>query len=159
AVFDSGQDGGQHYIACAFVAGHTLSEVIAAQNGEHHAREFHVPQRPDPGTPDSSSNQDSGAPRSPARDVPAHDCRPAPLLEVRQVVEVVHKLAEALAYAHREGVVHRDVKPGNVMLRDDGEPMLMDFGLAARMDETEKLTVDGQFMGTPEYTAPEQWRG
>jgi WD40 repeat protein len=56
-------------------------------------------------------------------------------------------------------VVHRDVKPGNVMVREDGEPLLMDFGLAARNDETEKLTVAGQFMGTPEYTAPEQWRG
>jgi tetratricopeptide (TPR) repeat protein len=45
------------------------------------------------------------------------------------------------------------------MVREDGEPLLMDFGLAARADETEKLTVAGQFMGTPEYTAPEQWRG
>jgi tRNA A-37 threonylcarbamoyl transferase component Bud32 len=80
-------------------------------------------------------------------------------LELREAVQIVRKLAEALGYAHKQGVVHRDVKPGNVMLRDDGEPMLMDFGLAARRDETEKLTVAGQFMGTPEYTAPEQWRG
>jgi tRNA A-37 threonylcarbamoyl transferase component Bud32 len=80
-------------------------------------------------------------------------------MDLREAVALVRKLAEALAYAHKEGVVHRDVKPGNVMVRDDGEPLLMDFGLAARNDETEKLTVAGQFMGTPEYTAPEQWRG
>ncbi len=80
-------------------------------------------------------------------------------LELREAVALVRKLAEALAYAHKQGVVHRDVKPGNVMLRDDGEPLLMDFGLAARADETEKLSVAGQFMGTPEYSAPEQWRG
>jgi hypothetical protein len=76
----------------------------------------------------------------------------------RQAVELARKLAEALAYAHKNGVVHRDVKPGNVMLRDDGEPLLMDFGLAARADE-ERMTLDGQFLGTPQYTAPEQWQG
>jgi formylglycine-generating enzyme required for sulfatase activity/tRNA A-37 threonylcarbamoyl transferase component Bud32 len=80
-------------------------------------------------------------------------------MDLREAVQLVRKLAEALAYAHKQGVVHRDVKPGNVMVREDGEPLLMDFGLAARNDETEKLTVAGQFMGTPEYTAPEQWRG
>ena len=80
-------------------------------------------------------------------------------LDLREAVQIVRKLAEALGYAHKQGVIHRDVKPGNVMVRDDGEPMLMDFGLAARLDETERLTVAGQFMGTPEYTAPEQWRG
>jgi hypothetical protein len=80
-------------------------------------------------------------------------------LKLRSVFEIVRKLAEALGYAHKQGVVHRDVKPANVMLREDGEPLLMDFGIAARSDETERLTVAGQFMGTPEYTAPEQWRG
>src|SRR5262249_43041786 len=168
------QDGGQHYIAYAFVSGHTLSEVIAAQPG-HHPHEDHAhqpiapPRPPEPGTPDSaSSSNQSGS--SSNQDVPhhrphGHDAhaaeahRPPAPLEMRQAVEIVHKLAEALAYGHKQGVVHRDVKPGNVMLRDDGEPLLMDFGLAARLDETEKLTVDGQFMGTPEYTAPEQGRG
>ena len=81
------------------------------------------------------------------------------MLPLREAVEIVRKLAEALAYAHKEGVMHRDIKPGNVMVREDGEPLLMDFGLAARSDETEKLTVAGQFVGTPEYSGPEQWRG
>jgi putative hemolysin len=79
-------------------------------------------------------------------------------LPQREAVEVARKLAEALAYAHKQGVIHRDVKPANVMLREDGEPLLMDFGLAARADEA-KLTVEGQVMGTPAYCAPEQWRG
>ncbi len=78
----------------------------------------------------------------------------------REAAEIVRKLAEALAYAHREGVIHRDVKPGNVMLRDDGEPMLMDFGLAARLEEgAERLTQGRVAMGTPAYMAPEQWAG
>jgi tRNA A-37 threonylcarbamoyl transferase component Bud32 len=75
-------------------------------------------------------------------------------------VEIVRKLAAALAYAHRSGVIHRDVKPANVMMRtEDGEPVLMDFGLAARLDEEQKLTVDGSVMGTAEYMAPEQGEG
>ena len=72
---------------------------------------------------------------------------------------VAAQVAAGLSAAHDQGVVHRDIKPANVMLRSDGEPMLMDFGLAARHDETERLTIAGQFMGTPEYAAPEQWRG
>jgi tRNA A-37 threonylcarbamoyl transferase component Bud32 len=80
-------------------------------------------------------------------------------LPQRQAVEIVRKLAEALAYAHREGVIHRDVKSANVMLRDDGEPLLMDFGMARRSDETEELTAEGKVLGTVQYMAPEQAEG
>ncbi len=80
-------------------------------------------------------------------------------LPLSQAVQIIRDLAEALAYAHQQGVIHRDVKPANVLLRDDGVPLLTDFGLAARADETEKLTQAGAFLGTAEYMAPEQWRG
>jgi formylglycine-generating enzyme required for sulfatase activity/tRNA A-37 threonylcarbamoyl transferase component Bud32 len=80
-------------------------------------------------------------------------------LPLREAVQIVRHLAEALAYAHKQGVIHRDVKPANVMLRTDGEPLLMDFGLAARSDEAEKLTQDGAMLGTAAYMAPEQWHG
>ncbi len=80
-------------------------------------------------------------------------------LPLTQAVQIVRKLAEALAYAHRQKVTHRDVKPANVMLRQDGEPLLMDFGLANRAEGEHKLTQAGVVMGTPEFMAPEQWQG
>jgi WD40 repeat protein len=79
-------------------------------------------------------------------------------LPVRQAVELVRKLAEALAYAHRQGVVHRDVKAANVLVRQDGEPLLADFGLAMRADEA-RLTQGERALGSPGYMAPEQWQG
>jgi formylglycine-generating enzyme required for sulfatase activity len=81
-------------------------------------------------------------------------------LPPRDAAGLVRKVAEALSYAHKSGVVHRDVKPSNVLLNDRGEPMLADFGLAARADETEpRLTQQGLGVGTPQFMAPEQWRG
>jgi tetratricopeptide (TPR) repeat protein/tRNA A-37 threonylcarbamoyl transferase component Bud32 len=73
--------------------------------------------------------------------------------------QIIVALAEALAYAHEQGIVHRDLKPANVMLDHKGQPMLMDFGLAARLKEAEKLTHEGVVLGTPLYMAPEQAGG
>ena len=78
----------------------------------------------------------------------------------KKAAGIVRKLAEALAYAHKKGMVHRDVKPGNVMLSADGEPLLMDFGLASRSEPGEERLTQGQAaMGSPPYMAPEQGRG
>ena len=64
-------------------------------------------------------------------------------------------LASALAFAHRQGVVHRDVKPENIMIRRDGRVKLMDFGVARVLDEA-SLTMDGSLLGSPAYMSPEQ---
>ena len=64
----------------------------------------------------------------------------------------------ALDAAHRAGIQHRDVKPGNVLLRPDGTPVLTDFGIAALQDSTQ-LTATGSIIGSPEYIAPERLRG
>ncbi len=80
-------------------------------------------------------------------------------LPFQQGTQIVRELAEALAYAHDLGIVHRDVKSSNVMLDEQGKAHLMDFGLAYRQDLTEKLTHDGAVLGTPAYMAPEQAKG
>jgi sugar lactone lactonase YvrE len=80
-------------------------------------------------------------------------------LDDQAAARIVRELAEALAYAHGQGIVHRDVKPANVLLDGAGHAHLADFGLAHRQDSVEKLTHDGAVIGTPAYMAPEQARG
>jgi len=77
-------------------------------------------------------------------------------MDFRRAAQIVRELAEALAYAHSLGIVHRDVKPANVMLDEKGQAHVMDFGLAHRHDPLEKLTHEGAILGTPAYMAPEQ---
>jgi WD40 repeat protein len=79
--------------------------------------------------------------------------------ESRAAARIVRDLAEALAYAHRLGIVHRDVKPANVILDAREQPHLLDFGLARRLDTAERLTQEGALVGTPAYMAPEQVTG
>jgi eukaryotic-like serine/threonine-protein kinase len=81
------------------------------------------------------------------------------LLPMRRAVEVVVELAEALAYAHGQGVVHRDVKPANVRVDIRGDVYLMDFGIAYRPDSDELPPPPGTILGTPAYVAPEQAKG
>jgi WD40 repeat protein/serine/threonine protein kinase len=81
--------------------------------------------------------------------------RPAP----REAAQLLATLADALQYAHEMGVVHRDVKPANVMLDEQGSPRLMDFGFAKRDAGEITMTLDGQVIGTPAYMSPEQARG
>jgi eukaryotic-like serine/threonine-protein kinase len=78
---------------------------------------------------------------------------------IDEAAQLVRDLALAVSYAHEHGVVHRDLKPGNVLLPDHGQPQITDFGLAKRTDRTDPLTVAGQILGTPGYMAPEQAAG
>ncbi|MBI1918183.1 MAG: protein kinase [Planctomycetes bacterium] len=75
----------------------------------------------------------------------------------RQAAELVCQLAEAVQALHQQGLVHRDLKPSNVMVRLEGEPVLMDFGLAKPIQAPDQnLTAAGAMMGTPGYMSPEQ---
>ncbi|MBI1833115.1 MAG: protein kinase, partial [Planctomycetes bacterium] len=111
--------------------------------------------------------------------VPLNDMLDTRPLTFRQSAALVAQVAEALDYAHSMGVVHRDVKPANIMilreshssaalgsgsdkpdeLADVGKPMILDFGLALRDTIETTMTIDGQLLGTPAYMSPEQAAG
>ena len=76
-----------------------------------------------------------------------------------EVARLLATIAEALHHAHEQGVIHRDLKPSNVMLDDQGEPHVMDFGLAKRETGEITMTIEGQVLGTPAYMSPEQAGG
>jgi len=78
-----------------------------------------------------------------------------PSMRRRWSVELAARVAEALAYAHGQGIVHRDVKPANILLEQDGTPRLTDFGLASE-EGRDTLTLSGEIFGSPRYMSPEQ---
>jgi eukaryotic-like serine/threonine-protein kinase len=79
--------------------------------------------------------------------------------KVHRVAEIIAELAEALGYAHSQGVVHRDVKPANIRLDGQGVVYVMDFSIAYRPDSGEMPLPPGVILGTPAYVAPEQAQG
>jgi serine/threonine-protein kinase len=80
-------------------------------------------------------------------------------MEPERAVSITIQLAEALDHAHNHGLIHRDVKPSNVLMTRDGHPLLTDFGIAKALYEAKQLTRTGASIGTPEYMAPEQAQG
>jgi len=77
-------------------------------------------------------------------------------MPIRRAVELIAKLARTIDYAHQHGVLHRDIKPGNVLLDANGEPHLTDFGLARLLETESTVTRTMEVLGTPSYMAPEQ---
>jgi len=84
------------------------------------------------------------------------DAAPALRSEPRRAVALMAKVAQAVQYAHGQGILHRDLKPGNILLDGRGEPLVSDFGLAKCLEPTSNLTRTLTAFGAPDYAAPEQ---
>jgi serine/threonine protein kinase len=164
-IYATGEEHGAHFYAMELINGPSLDQVIrqlkasrrhespeqvsdrAAQADRSNISD--APQRPDlsatgPYTPNSTSAPGLGA-SSLSSDSHYFDT----------VAHMVAEVADALGYAHGEGVIHRDIKPSNLLLSPAGRLSLNDFGLA-RMLEQPGLTISGEFVGTPRYMSPEQ---
>ncbi|MCE9635305.1 MAG: serine/threonine-protein kinase [Planctomycetes bacterium] len=137
-IYDMGEDDGQPYFTMAYVEGGTLAAAIQSVRGR-----------------DAASLTGEDFARA-AGVSPTPERWSGPWW--RAVVQSVIDVADALTYAHGAGVVHRDVKPSNVLLRRDGFALLFDFGLASVEDEA-TLTLTHGFVGTPHYASPEQASG
>ncbi|MCY2994620.1 MAG: SUMF1/EgtB/PvdO family nonheme iron enzyme [Planctomycetota bacterium] len=197
-VYEAGQDGDIYYIASAFIEGQTLEAAMddgqfrtaasASGSGEFLPELWRTAQESwdQPGLRKKARTLVAGLRQKratggvePAGSTPQH-------VDFRQAAKLLMDLAGALQYAHQRGIVHRDVKPANIMLDAQGDPLVMDFGLA-RVDDgiaavpeadalqdadpappgahpqlgqpavdDSKLTRDGTIMGTAAYMAPEQ---
>ena len=80
-------------------------------------------------------------------------------MSIQRAAELIAKVARTVHYAHEHGILHRDIKPGNILLDAKGEPHLTDFGLARLMETESTVTRTREVMGTPSYMAPEQAAG
>ncbi len=86
------------------------------------------------------------------------DVKHQPLPTLNDIADLLNQLAGAFDYAHSLGIIHRDIKPNNIMFDNQGNAFLVDFGIAKLLQATGSLTVTGAVLGTPSYMAPEQWR-
>ena len=151
AVYEAGLDGNVPYIAMRLVEGESLAAKIASAKSQGeasadtsfvHLADVEAPAAP-PGRPGTDPSPTPSGPTTRA--------------EIMRVVQLIEKVARALHAAHEAGVLHRDIKPGNVMVTPEGEPVILDFGLAYLEDEQlPTLTQTGEFLGTPAYMSPEQ---
>ncbi|MCK4298859.1 MAG: serine/threonine protein kinase, partial [Planctomycetes bacterium] len=126
-IYAQGEEEGTHYYAMRLVQGRPLNEVI------RETREKWEASRPGGGRTTLSQKY------------------------FRTAARLIMEVAEALEYAHSEGVIHRDIKPHNLILTPDGHLMITDFGLA-RFLSAPGITISGEMMGTPAYMSPEQVR-
>ncbi len=79
--------------------------------------------------------------------------------QLSRTIELIMPVAQALHHAHGHGIVHRDVKPGNILINSQGQPYVTDFGLAKRLSDIESISSEGLVLGTARYMSPEQARG
>ncbi|MGH9362366.1 MAG: serine/threonine-protein kinase, partial [Thermoanaerobaculia bacterium] len=151
-VYEAGMADGTPFIAMRFLEGENLAMKLRRASGNGAAS---TAASTTTGPAEVSSSREVPPERRGGREAsrtPTHD-------EILGFVEVIEKVARALHVAHQAGLVHRDIKPGNLMVTPEGEPVILDFGLARDVKGESALTQSGELMGTPTYMSPEQIGG
>jgi serine/threonine protein kinase/predicted esterase len=154
-IFDVGEEQGTPYYTMQYVEGATLAAIIRALKAEGRpfadltARDVRrAIEASRPGVFPDAARSESSRSEGDARDK----------TYVETVCRIVLDVADALAHAHDHGVIHRDVKPSNILIDREGRAQLFDLGLA-HLDDEPALTLSGDFAGTPQYVSPEQIAG
>ena len=133
ALHEVGEHDGKHYFSMDYVEGKNLAQCIS-----------------DFGLPIFDSKK---------RDASSGWTKSKIKNQKSEIAMLLMKVARAVHYAHQRGILHRDLKPGNILIDANDEPHVTDFGLAKRLEGESDLTHTGAIMGTPNYMAPEQARG
>jgi serine/threonine protein kinase/class 3 adenylate cyclase len=164
-IFEVGEVEGISYICMEYVDGVSLREILLHHTGEEKTEHDSFGSH---NTDVSSLVKavqemrttvlDTRGKQSPTTDAGEVIYR---ILPLTQTLAIFTRISEAMRYAHERGTLHRDLKPANIMVRSDGDPVVMDFGLAKMDMEHDRelsLSISGQIMGTMDYMAPEQAR-
>lgn len=149
-VFTAGEEAGSLFIAMEYVPGVPLSTLIRAVRNRPAGQK--ASQAWAECLASGTAPEDDAAPDR-AKETAALDSQ-----YLHTCLSVAGQIASALTQAHEGGVIHRDVKPANIIIANDGRARLLDFGLAAVHTEPH-VTVSGEFFGTPHYVSPEQAAG
>jgi serine/threonine protein kinase/tetratricopeptide (TPR) repeat protein len=147
SIYAVGCERGVHYYAMEFIDGPTLAQLI------HRQRPAGGPPATGGATPDGPPGD--AAPTQPVAAVPTERTGPRGRAFYRHAAELIAQAADALEHAHQLGIVHRDVKPANLLLDAAGKLYVSDFGLA-RLGADAGLTLTGDLLGTLRYMSPEQ---
>lgn len=158
-IYEMSEHEGTHFIVMEFVDGLSLADVLHAGAESGTKKSSDLPSLIAAARSAKSSSRHAGGGAEGGTDEESPEGRRATMvLPVDQALGIMEKVCEAVDFAHSHGVLHRDLKPGNILLRGDGEPLVADFGLAKQsgQDDGASLSASGNVLGTVENMAPEQ---
>jgi len=158
-IYAHGEQDGFRFYAMPFIQGWSLNELIDGQPERCNAIGVLTKDAPT-GLDSLFKVQRKGGPEvaAPRAAIPIAEKRPRTVGDFRTLARMMASACDGLAHAHEQGVVHRDIKPHNLLLSRDGKLFVTDFGLSQIAGDPQ-LTVTGEVMGTPAYLSPEQARG
>lgn len=159
-VFEMSEFEGIQYLVMEFVDGLTLSDLLYERTREESSGSAATPLADIKSLILALREERSSRSGDPVADEenPVPRQKQTRVLPVEQTLNIFLKVCDAVQFAHEHGVLHRDLKPGNILLREDGEPLVADFGLAklSSGDSGQSLSVSGHVVGTLENMSPEQ---